>query len=57
MTDHATIQVRRFPWPVCARCGLVLLRNHATVQAAKAQCRGHFREHVTVGSDARRNSK
>jgi hypothetical protein len=28
----------RFPWPVCARCGLILLKNQATRLAAKRAC-------------------
>lgn len=28
----------RFAWPVCARCGLVFLRNDATAKAIKAGC-------------------
>jgi len=27
-----------FTWPVCARCGLVLLKNPASQQAARASC-------------------
>jgi hypothetical protein len=29
-----------FQWPVCKRCGLVLLMNRATELARKARCEG-----------------
>lgn len=29
------------PWPVCIRCGLLLLKNEASQRAAKQSCRGH----------------
>ncbi len=27
-----------YPWPMCQSCGLVLLKNAATAQAAKSAC-------------------
>lgn len=33
-----TIKGFRFPWPVCAHCGLVWLKNEASRKAAKQLC-------------------
>ena len=33
-----TRRMKRFPWVVCAHCGLVLLRNKATEKAARLGC-------------------
>lgn len=29
---------KRIPWPLCCKCGLLLLKNEATRKAAKAAC-------------------
>lgn len=34
---HAT-NVKRLPWPVCARCGLLYLKNEATRRELKKPC-------------------
>jgi hypothetical protein len=39
-STHAWYHVKgfRFPWPVCANCGLVWLKNAVSIKAAKAPC-------------------
>lgn len=33
-----TRRLKRLPWPYCAHCGLMLLKNEASKRAAKAVC-------------------
>lgn len=37
--QHAfTGRIRRMPWPYCAHCGLLLLKNDSTRAAARQPC-------------------
>lgn len=48
MKDHRWEQIPRgrrstvwaIPWPVCARCGLILTRAPVAVRASRAPCSG-----------------
>lgn len=31
-------KMRRLPWPYCTRCGLLLLKNDASREAARKPC-------------------
>jgi hypothetical protein len=39
---HAWYHVKgfRFPWPICAKCGLIWLKNEISRKAAKGRCEG-----------------
>lgn len=38
---HKLVKLKgRITWPVCARCGLVALRNDASRKALRAPCPG-----------------
>lgn len=36
--SHHYIKRKRLPWPYCAKCGLLCLRNAATQKAERAGC-------------------
>ncbi len=36
--EHVPTQPKRFPWPYCARCGLVYLKNEVSRRAVRAKC-------------------
>ncbi len=35
---HSPKAIKRIPWPVCSRCGLLYLKNEATRKAINAAC-------------------
>ncbi|HEY0712278.1 MAG TPA: hypothetical protein VGF45_06375 [Polyangia bacterium] len=35
---HQMKNVKRMPWPLCTRCGLLALRNDASRKALREQC-------------------
>ena len=37
---HSPKKVKRIPWLVCSKCGLVYLKNDATARAINGKCSG-----------------
>lgn len=35
---HTPRMLKRFPWPVCSRCGLIYLKNERTLTAIGKAC-------------------
>lgn len=35
---HAPRSIKRIPWPMCRRCGLLYLKNAPTAKAISAPC-------------------
>lgn len=38
VAEHSMRSIKRLSWPVCARCGLLALRNDATRKALREKC-------------------
>jgi hypothetical protein len=38
LSPHKSVTYKRFPWPVCAKCGLVYLKNDATRKRLREGC-------------------
>jgi hypothetical protein len=35
---HSPKHIKRIPWPVCSRCGLLYLKNEATAREVRKAC-------------------
>lgn len=44
---HRWMKLKFSPWPVCARCDLLLLKNEATARRVRAGCTGQL---VTISA-------